>query len=124
MSLTSIGSKIKSGAKDLTGGNFKSIAMHLGIGAAIGAIVSLLMRAVQLYLINVYLPAYAKYDGFSIYPNGTSVFVEDIILIVATVALLFTKKLWFTVGFAVGWYSSNYMGLYAALGLPTPTPVP
>lgn len=98
------------------------MAMNLGIGAAIGAIVALLMRALQLYVINPALGANAKYDGFSIYPNGTSIYVEDVVLIIATVALLFSKKIWVTLGFFLGWYGSNYMGLYDALGLPKPTP--
>jgi hypothetical protein len=121
LSLSKIGSKVKSGVSDLTHGNVKSIAMNLGIGAALGAIVALILRAIQLFVINKAIPDYAKYDEFSIYPNGTSLYVEDVILILATVGLLLSKKLWLVLGFFLGWYGSNYMGLYDALSLPKPT---
>ena len=96
----------------------------MAIGAAIGAVVSLVMHYIQLFVINKYAAAYAKFDGFSIYPNQTvnALYVEDVVLIIATVAMLMTKKLWLTLGFFVGWYASNYMGFYTALGLPQPTP--
>jgi hypothetical protein len=125
MSLNPLG-KIKSGVKDLSSGSgIKSLAMHIGIGAAIGAVVSLVMHYIQLFIINKYMTAYAKFDGFSIYPNQTvkSIYVEDIVLVLATVGLLCTKKLWLTVGFFIGWYGSNYLGFYTALKLPQPVAV-
>ena len=124
MSLGKLTSKVKDGVGDLkSASGLKHTALHLGMGAAIGAIVSIVMHYIQLFVINKYMAAYAKFDGYSIYPNQTvkAIYVEDIVLILATVGLLFSKKLWFTVGFFLGWYGSNYMGFYTALGLPQPT---
>jgi hypothetical protein len=123
MSLGSLASKVKQGGSALTSvSGMKSTAMHLAIGASVGAIVSLVMHYIQLFVINKYLTQYAKFDGFSIYPNAAtqSIYVEDIVLILATVGMLFTKKLWLTIGFFLGWYGSNYLGFYTALHLPTP----
>jgi hypothetical protein len=124
MSLKSLGTKAKTAVGDLTSiGGIKSFAIHLAIGAAIGAAVSLVMHYIQLFVINKYMAKYAKFDGFSIYPNQATqvLYIEDIVLILITVSLLFTKKLWITLGFALGWYASNYLGLYTALGLPQAT---
>lgn len=100
------------------------MAMHLAIGAGLGAIVALVMHYIQLFVINKYAAAYSKVTVFSIYPNSgnSDLYVEDIVLIIASAAMLFTKKLWLTVGFVLGWYGSNYMGFYSALKLPEPTP--
>lgn len=124
MSLKSIGSKVKTGVGELTSvSGMKKTAMWLGIGAAIGAIVAVVLHYIQLFVINKYAAAYAKIDGFGIYPNQTTpaLYVEDILLIVISVAMLATKKFWLTIGFVLGWYGSNYLGLYTALGLPQPT---
>lgn len=124
MSLKTLPNKVTAGISQLkTGQGMKSAAIQLGMGAAIGAIAALLLHALQIFVINKYLAAYSKIDGFTIYPNApsNSIFVEDIILIMLSVGMIFTKKLWLGVGFIVGWYASNYMGLYTALHLPTPT---
>ena len=125
MSISTPINKVKAGVTQL--GSFsglKSAGMQFGLGAAIGAIVSLVLHALQIFVINKYMAAYAKVDGYSIYPNQTTkaLFVEDIILILISISMFFTKRLWLSVGFIVGWYASNYMGLYTALKLPTELP--
>jgi len=125
MSLGKLSSKVKSGATALTStSGMKNTAMNLAIGAGIGAIAALILHALQLFVINKYLAKYSKISGFSIYPNSAdnAIYVEDILLILISASMLFSKKLWLTVGFILGWYGSNYMGFYTALGLPQPTP--
>lgn len=117
----------------------KRMVVELGIGAAVGVIVDLILAYI---FINIVRPALATTEdpigeeptriyGFSIFPNQVAtdgrpfMHWDDIILIVITVAMVFSKKLFLTLGFFVGWYFSSYMGLYDALSLPHPeAPVP
>jgi hypothetical protein len=64
---------------------------------------------------------------FTIFPDqyvsvgGTTtyyMYYDDFILLLSTIALLFTKKVWFVLGYFIGWYSSSYGNLYTLLKLP------
>lgn len=62
-------------------------------------------------------------DGFSIYPfqnvqGHYYMYYDDVILLISTVGLLLTKKVWFVLGYFVGWYFSGYFGVYRLLKLP------
>lgn len=100
----------------------KNAAIWFGIGFALGVIAQWALRALQLFVINKYFPDYSKIDGFKIYPNAptNSVYVEDIILILLSISMLLTKKIWLTLGFTGGWWISGYMGFYDAISLPKP----
>jgi len=125
MSLGKASTRIKAGVKELQSvQGMKSVLKNVGLGAAIGGIVSLVLTYLMLHVFNEAAggAANTRIEGYSIYPNQTFVGYDDILLIVVTVLLLASKKLWLVVGFFTGWYVSRYMGLYSALGLPTPTP--
>lgn len=126
MSLKKVGSNIKSGFGQLTStSGIKGALMNVGVGFAIGALTALVVRAIFVYLLNPILGTNNKINtGFSIYPNQTEqvIYFEDLVLIGSTVALLLTKRFWLVIGHFAGWYSSNYLGLWTALGLPQTTP--
>lgn len=135
MSLSKVKTKLTSSVTDLKSTQgLKRVALEFGAGAAIGVIVDLLL---QFIMYNLVFPSIKWYKcqlwGFNIYPSDAwvttnpdtgktegHVAYDDILLIVVTVMLLATKKLWFVLGFFTGWYSSSYLGLYVTLGLPEP----
>jgi len=124
MSLGKAKTRIKAGVTELQSvKGLKRVAVNLGIGAAIGAIVSLVITYLMMHFIEPALggEANTRITGFSIYPNQTYMHYDDVLLLIVTVMLLISRKLWLVVGFFLGWYGSRYMGLYSALGLPTPT---
>ena len=134
MSLGKAKSSVKAGVKELTSiKGLKRVLVNLGIGTAIGAIVSLVITYIMMHFIEPALggEANTRIVGFSIYPNmvdattGTPyMHYDDVLLLIVTIMLLISKKLWLVVGFFLGWYSSRYLGLYSALGLPTPSTTP
>jgi len=122
--------RVKAGIKDLQSvQGLKRVAVHTALGAAIGAIVSLLITYIMMHFIEPALggEANTRIVGFGIYPNMVDaagvpyMHYDDVLLLIVTVMLLISKKLWLVIGFFLGWYGSRYMGLYSALGLPTPT---
>lgn len=135
MSLSKAKTKIKQSVADLkTTQGLKRVALEFGAGAAIGVIVDLFL---QFIMYNIVFPTVKWYKcqvwGFSIFPSDAwtttnpdtgktepHTAYDDILLIVITLLLLATKKLWFVLGFLTGWYSSSYLGLYVSLGLPEP----
>jgi uncharacterized membrane protein SpoIIM required for sporulation len=127
LSLKETGSRIKEGAKELTSAKgLQHVFLNMGIGVVIGVLVDLLLEGIFRNLVYPNVPKDPdggtswRIKGFSIFIGYNNLFYDDIILIVLTVLMLFTKKLWVTVGFFVGWYFSSYYGLYNALGLPHP----
>jgi len=98
------------------------------MGIALGAIVDLILSYILWWFVYPALRGDAdpatwvnptEVQGFSILPNRTYFYVLDEgLLIVVTVLMLASKKFWLVMGFFLGWYSSKYMGLYKALGLP------
>ena len=136
MSLGKATGKIKSGVKQLGSvQGLKQTAIHLGTGFAIGTIVDLIMSYIFINFVNPqfkdpttgYVPAI---NGFSIIeghaqPDGTPcIYLDDFIELLVTIVMIFTKKLWLTIGFFLGWYVTSLMGLYYVLGLPTPEVTP
>lgn len=124
MSLGKAKTRIKEGVKELQSvEGLKHTASWLGLGIAIGAIIQLVLEYIWFNVVGTELSTQWRINGVSIYPNINPDYItgDQVILIVLTVALLFTKKLWLTVGFLIGWYTSGLMGLYSALGLPKPT---
>jgi len=142
MSLQKPVARIKEGVKEiqsLTG--VKRVLVYLGIGAALGVIVDLIVEMIWWYSgIGEYLnkAGYPALVGFTIFPNNTSYSAwnpttkqyetkqglwmawDDLILLIVTIALLFSRKFWLVIGFFLGWYSSSYFNLYDSLGLPRP----
>ena len=64
---------------------------------------------------------------FSIFPSqyvsvgGTTtyyMYYDDLILLLSTILLLMTRKIWFVIGYFIGWYASSYTYLYTKLRLP------
>lgn len=45
-------------------------------------------------------------------------YFDDLILLISTAAMLLTRKVWFVLGYFLGWYSSSYLNFYTLLGLP------
>lgn len=132
MSLGKISTKLKSGAKDLgSTQGIKHLATNFGVGAALGSIVTLILSYI---MYNIVYPATGlaagQLHGFSIFPNITdaqgqpAMGYDHVILVVISVILLFTKRLWLAVGFFTGFYITVYMGVYDALKLPKPLTLP
>ena len=136
MSLKKPMSSLKSGVKELGSvQGMKHVLTNLGAGFAIGAIVDLIMSYIFINFVNPqfkdpttgYVPAI---NGFALIPHHTQpdgtpcIYLDDFIELLVTIAMLFTKKLWVTVGFFLGWYVTSYMGLYYVLGLPEPEVTP
>ena len=127
MSLGKVKTNIVSGVKDLkTPEGMKRTLVHLGIGAVVGIILDLVLEAiwavggVQAILDKT---GYPRLRGFTVFPQdydaqGAFLNWDDVILLIITFALLLSKKFFFVIGFFIGWWSSSYMGLYGALGLP------
>lgn len=135
MSLSKAKTRVKEGVKELqTVAGLKRAGLHFGIGVALGAIVALILQYVFSQYLNPWMRStnpeklewhikgIAIWKGANIHGEPV-LYISDIILIVMTVAMLFTKKLWLVVGFFVGWYSSGALGLYWALGGPPEPPV-
>jgi len=130
MSLGKPISKVKEGVKALQSPQgIKRTVVHLGIGAALGALLDIILTYIMTNFIYKWMqdnspdPAtWTKpcFEGFSIFPDQTCLYYDEVLLIVITVFMFFSKKLWLVVGFFLGWYFSRYLGLYAALNLPTP----
>jgi len=128
MSLGKARTRIKEGVKEIQSTQgLKRVAVNMGMGATIGFIFNLILTYIHLQIAvavgglkNLYVV------GFSIYPDHLDIdgnpyiYYAEILQIIVTVFLLTTKKLWFVVGFFLGWYFSGYLGLYDALGLPVP----
>jgi hypothetical protein len=141
MSLGKVKGNITSGIKDLQSAEgLKRTAVHLGVGVAFGVIADFVLQAVwELGGVSDMLAkaGYAVLAGFTVFPQNTSYRAwdsatqtwvikegawmawDDVILLIITVALLLTRKIWFVLGFFLGWYFSSYMNLWGALGLPT-----
>lgn len=133
MSLGKARTRIKEGVKQIQSlEGAQRVVVNLGIGAAVGAIAQIILTYIMMSFVY---PLFQKPEmpppciqGFSIFPNqfgfdleGNKIYYTtftDIILIIATVAMLVSKKFWIVIGFFIGWYSSTYFGLYEALGLP------
>jgi len=92
--------------------------VSLGIGFAIGVIADIIMEYIAL---KAYTPLSGRLEvGFSIYygfPEVTSIAYDDVIMIIATIAMLFTKRFVTTLGFFLGWYISSNEQLASRLGL-------
>jgi len=109
--------KVKTGVS----GAVKSPArfiVSLGIGFALGVIVDIIMEYIAL---KAYTPLSGRLEvGFSIYygfPEVTSIAYDDLIMILITVLMLFSKKFVTTLGFFLGWYISSNEQLASRLGL-------
>jgi hypothetical protein len=143
MSLQKIKTNVKTGVGELkTAEGMKRLLVHLGIGAAIGVIAKLALEAIMWFGLGNALDkaGYSCLVGFKIYPNATQyrtwdnttqqyvlhtgdfIAWDDLALLLITILLLFTRKLWFVIGFFAGWYSSGYFNLYDSLGLPHAVP--
>ena len=130
MSLGKIKTGLKTGAEDLTTqAGLKKVALHMGLGVAIGAIVFLIIRAIFINLIysknglgwqEPEIGGPPQIKGFSIFPDREAMMYDEVLLIIITVLTLTAKKLWFTVGFFLGWYTADYLGVYSSLDLPVP----
>lgn len=125
MSLGKIKTNVKTGIGQLqTSQGLKHMVVWLGIGAALGVIIDLVLEYLMRNYINgwlatqTYIPQ--RIDGIGIFPNSTFLSYDDLALLISTIVLLFTKRLWLVVGYFIGWYSSSYLGLYTAMGLPKP----
>ena len=137
LSLGKIKTRVKEGITEVQSvQGIKKVALNFSIGASLGAIVDLILEGI---IHNFVQPAIGvkptKIWGFGIFPNHHAInpatgkdeywiAVDDLCLIVITLALLMSKKLWLVLGFLTGWYFSSYMGLYQALGLPEPAEPP
>ena len=143
MSLQKPVARIKEGVKELqslTG--IKHILVYLGMGYVLGVIADIVMEAIWLWSgIGTWLnkQGYPALVGFTIFPQNTSYQAwnpttslyetkqglwmawDDVIMLIITVALLFSRKFWLVIGFFLGWYTSSYMNLSGALGIPKPT---
>lgn len=133
MSLGKLTGKIKEGAQDIKSATgWQRILVQMGIGVAIGAIVDIILNYIIVVLIyqrwkpesecRIYGLQLFPYD-FDTATNQGYCHYDDVLLIVITIAMLFTKKIWLTLGFFVGWFSSSYLGLYTALGMQKFEPV-
>ena len=138
--------KVKSRAKEgvnqlqsLSG--IKKVAVYFGMGYAIGTIVDLFMEFIMTMLVyplideknpdGTYVNGighHTRLEGITIYPNhyytneaGEEVgfmHYDDILLLIVTILMLASKKLWLVLGFFFGWYFSSYLGLYNTFNLP------
>ena len=86
------------------------------LGLALGFLVDFILEAI------VWLTSEKGWGGvevgFSIYyanPSTTKIPYDDVLLIIATIVMLFSKKLWFVFGFFVGWYVGSNTGIYGKL---------
>ena len=99
-----------------------NIAVEITLGFFVGVLVDIFFEAIMHYLYVPYLkdvPSRIEV-GFSIYYNHphTSIAVDDLILIFVSFGTLFLKKIWFTLGFSLGWYFSSCHDFYGLLGFP------
>lgn len=141
MSLGKVKTNIVSGVKDLkTPEGMKRALVQLGVGAILGVIVDLVLQAIWVLggvgdMLNK--AGYPVLAGVKIFPQDTAygkwnpttktndliqgdfICWDDVILIIITLALLLSKKVFFVIGFFLGWYFSSYLGLWQALGLPS-----
>jgi len=140
MSLGKVKGNITSGIKDLQSAEgLKRTAVQLGVGVAFGVIADFALQAVwELGGVGDMLSkaGYPVLAGFTVFPQNTSYVAwdaatktyvtkqgawmawDDVILLIITIALLLTRRIWFVLGFFLGWYFSSYMNLWGALGLP------
>ena len=130
MSLGKARTRIKAGVKQLTSPEgLKRTVVHLGIGAALGALLDIILTYIMINFVYKYLKENAEdpatwvkpsIEGFSIFPDQQVTYYDEVLLIVITVIMVMSKKFWIVIGFFLGWYFSRYLGLYAVLDLPTP----
>lgn len=141
MSLQKPVARIKEGVTQIQSlSGIKKVLVYLGLGVVFGVIADIVLEAIWLWSgIATYMnkSGYPCLEGFTIFPSNTSyqkwngqayetkqglwMAWDDVILLVITVAMLFSKKFWLVIGFFIGWYSSSYMNLSGSLGIPKPT---
>jgi len=134
MSLGKAKTRVKEGVKQLQSiEGLQRVVVHLGLGVAIGVIVDLILQYIMAALIagGIMTREQQIVKGFTIFPNsfdpttGEAIMaVDDLLLLIITVLLVFSKKFWMVIGFFIGWYFSSYLGLYTALGLEQIDPLP
>ena len=117
--------KIKTGIKQATTSEgIPKVILHLIIGFTVGVIADNILEAI------VYATSKTGWGrlevGFKFYigVDTTSIAYDDLILLGISIVLLFTKKLWFVIGFILGWYISSCAGLYGKLFKPLGAPSP
>lgn len=141
-----MGLKIKSGASSVAGGSklgggWKGRILAMVFGAIIGVLVDLGLNYVfTMYVYpmtdekdasGTYTQDIGRHTLFikdlTIFPSqyvtvGEStiyyMYYDDLILLISTVLLLMTRKIWFVLGYFIGWYAASYTHLYTALKLP------
>jgi len=115
MNITNPITKVKTGVKSAINSPARFI-VSLGVGFALGVIADLLMEAIVYYtkpgegwgVLEV---------GFPFYYTKTITYIpyDDLVLLIATALMLFTKKFVLTLGFFLGWYISSCNGFYNAI---------
>lgn len=114
-----IGGKLKDIPKDITKPKeWMNLAIEITIGFLVGVLVDIFLEAIVHQLIKEFGGRVEV--GFPFYYNHdtTSIAYDDILLIVISVATIFIKKIWFTIGFSLGWYISSCHDFYGRLGFP------
>lgn len=109
--------KVKTGVKGAIGSPARFL-VSLGIGFAIGVIADLIMEYVyRNFLAGVMEPQLGSrweigFPFYYAYPELTSIAWDDVILLVITMLMLFSKRFVTTLGFFLGWYVSTNIGFY------------
>ena len=145
MSLSKVSSKAKAGIgqlQSMTG--LKKTAVHMGLGFVLGVITDLFLNYIFEFFIypavvdeNGKLPEGWVIKDFSFFGHYVEVPVTDqhpdgklytekwdnILGLVIGLVLLMSKKFWIVMGYLLGWYASNYYGLFVSLGITEYMPV-
>lgn len=122
--LKKIGAKVKDIPKDITKPKeWLNIAIQITIGFVVGVLVDIFLEAIVHQVVKelggrleVGVPLYYTH------PDVTSIAYDDALLIVISVLTIFAKKIWFTIGFSLGWYLSSCHDFYGILRFPK-TPI-
>ena len=115
-----IGDKLKEIPKDITKpSEWLNVAIEITIGFLVGVMVDIFLEAIVHQLIKEFGGRWEiGYPIYYTHPDVTSIAYDDILLIVISVATIFLKKIWFTIGFSLGWYISSCHDFYGRLGFP------
>lgn len=115
--ITKPATKIKTGIKSAISNPARFI-VSLAIGFGMGVIMDIILEYIAM---KVYTPLQNSLEiGFPFYykfPERTSIPYDDVIMIGATIFLLFIKRFVTTLGFFLGWYISSNEQLASKLGL-------
>lgn len=114
--------KVKAGVKEVTA-TPKRAAVHVATGFVLGVIVDLIFE----FFVNYWKAATGELEGpvwhlpfaWGIFTGNEWVHLDDVILIIISVVLFFTKKFLFAASWTLGWYISSEFRIYQTLGLPS-----